>query len=84
MDWNKYVKVFNLDVGVQVKKEVTKADVILSLLDEGEIAFKGKKGGMFVLKINDKWDMKLIKTLIEKPLEEELESLKKKAEEGKE
>jgi len=64
MDWNKFVKVFNLDVDVQVKKEVSKADVILSLLDEGEIAFNGGKKGTFVLKINDAWTFDMLKTLV--------------------
>ncbi len=64
MDWNKFVKVFSLDVDVQVKKEVSKADVILSLLDEGEIAFNGGKKGKFVLKINDNWTFDMLKTLI--------------------
>ena len=64
MDWNKFVKVFSLDVDVQVKKEVSKADVILSLLDEGEIAFNGGKKGTFVLKINDDWTFDMLKTLV--------------------
>ncbi len=63
-DWNKFVKVFNLDVGVSVKKEVSKADVILALLDEGEIAFNGGKQGRFVMKINDGWTFDMLKTLI--------------------
>jgi len=64
MDWNKFVKVFSLDVDVQVKKEVSKADVILSLLDEGEIAFNGGKKGNFVLKINGAWTFEILKTLV--------------------
>jgi hypothetical protein len=64
MDWNKFVKVFSLDVDVQVNKEVSKTDVILSLLDEGEIAFNGGKNGTFVLKINDAWTFDMLKTLI--------------------
>ena len=63
MDWNKFVKVFSLDVDVQVKKEVSKADVILSLLDEGEIAFNGGNKGTFVLKKNDAWTFDMLKTL---------------------
>ena len=68
--WNKFVKVFNLDVDVTVQKEVTKADVILSLLDEGEIAFKGKRGHCFVMKTNDEWDIELIKKVVLKPIED--------------
>jgi hypothetical protein len=32
-DWNKFMKVFSLDVDVTVKKEVSKSDVILSLFE---------------------------------------------------
>ncbi len=63
-DWNKFVKVFNLDVNVTVKKQVSKSDVILALLDEGEIAFNGGSKGKFVMKINKNWDFKILKTLI--------------------
>ena len=63
-DWNKFVKVFDLDVNVSVKKEVSKSDVIMALLDEGEIAFNGGSEGKFVLKINKNWDFKILKTLI--------------------
>lgn len=72
-DWNKFVKVFSLDVDVTVKKEVTKADVILSLLDEGEIAFRGKKGNMFVMKVTDKWDLDLLEKVILNPIKEEFQ-----------
>lgn len=71
-DWDKFVKVFNLDVDVQVRKEVSKADVILSLLRENEIAFKGAKGNTFVIQINKDWDLKTIKQLILNPIQEEL------------
>ncbi len=63
-DWNKFVKVFNLDVNVTVKKNVSKNDVILALLDEGEIAFNGGEKGTFVLKINENWTFDILKTLI--------------------
>lgn len=62
-EWNKFVKVFTLDVDVSVKKEVSKADVILSLLDENEIAFNGKNG-KFVIKISDKMDAESVDKLI--------------------
>ena len=68
MDWNKFVKVFTLDVDVSVKKEVTRADVILSLLNDNEIAFKGKTGGTFVIKTNDDWSIDVINTLVIKPI----------------
>lgn len=76
--WNKFVKVFNLDVDVTVKKEVSKADVILALLDEGEIAFRGFNGNCFVMKINEKFNLKLLEALIWKPVEEHLTKLKGK------
>lgn len=63
-DWNKFVRVFELDVDVKVKKEVSKADVILALLDEGEIAFNGGNQGKFVMKINKDWTFDMLKTLI--------------------
>ena len=63
-DWNKFVKVFNLDVDVTVEKKVSKADVIMAILDEGEIAFNGGSKGTFVLKINEKWTFGLLKTLV--------------------
>lgn len=75
-NWNKFVKVFNLDVDVTVKKEVSKADVILSLLDDGEIAFRGFGGNQFIMKINDKFDLKLLEQIIWKPVEEHLNKLK--------
>ena len=76
-DWNKYVKVFNLDVDVTVRKEVTKADVLLALLDKNEIAFKGEKG-CFVMKINDEWDLELIEKIIIKPILDSAKELKDK------
>lgn len=78
-DWNKFVKVFKLDVGVTVKKEVCKADVILALLDDGEIAFNfGNHKG--VLKINKAWNLELINNLIWKPIEEYKDKLNKSEE----
>jgi hypothetical protein len=77
-DWNKFVKVFNLDVGVTVKKVVSKSDVILALLDEGEIAFRGFNGDCFVMKINDKFDLNLVEALIWEPIKKHLAKLKEK------
>jgi len=78
-EWNKFVKVFNLNVDVTVRKEVTKSDVLLALLDEGEIAFKGFRGHQFVMKIHDKFDLKLLENIIWKPIKDDL---KKKREEN--
>lgn len=77
-EWNKYVKVFNLDVDVTVKKEVTKQDVILSLLDEGEVAFKGFRGEQFIMKINNKFNLELLEQIIWTPVKEYLEKSKEK------
>ena len=82
-NWNKFVKVFNLDVDVTIKKEVSKSDVILALLDEGEIAFRGFNGNCFVIKINEKFDLKLLEALIWKPVKEYLIKLKEKKEASK-
>ena len=38
-DWFKFIRVFNLNVDVKVRKEVTRHDILLSLLDENEIVF---------------------------------------------
>ena len=75
-DWNKFVKVFNLDVNVTVKKEITKSDVILSLLDEGQLAFRGYKGNQMVFTINDKMDLKLLEEFLFKPMKEYLKEKK--------
>ena len=40
--WNNFSKVFNLDVQVNIKKLVSKDDIILSLLDDGDFIFKTK------------------------------------------
>ena len=74
-DWNKFVKVFNLDVDVTVKKEVTRADVILSLLNDDEIAFKSKNG-TFLIKIDERYTLDMIRQLILNPVENHLEYLK--------
>ncbi len=43
-EWNKFCKVFNLDVEVKVKKEVTRSDILQTLLNEGEFVFKDTRG----------------------------------------
>jgi len=45
MDWNKFVKVYNIDIGgIEVRKEVSRADIIQTLLNEDEVAYKGSDG----------------------------------------
>ncbi len=39
-NWDKFCNVFNLDVKVTVPKRVTKDDIILTLLDDGDFIFK--------------------------------------------
>ena len=39
-EWNKFCQVFNLDVEVKVPKKVTRNDILLTLLNEGEFIFK--------------------------------------------
>ena len=39
-DWNKHMKVFTHEVMVKVKKNVTRNDVIASLINEGDFIFK--------------------------------------------
>ncbi len=43
-EWNKFCKVFRLDVDVQIEKRVTRADIIMTLVNEGEFVFKSKDG----------------------------------------
>ena len=43
-EWDKFCNVFNLKVEVEVKKEVTRADIINTLINEGEFVFKGENG----------------------------------------
>ena len=43
-EWNKFSRVFNLDVEVKVKKNVTRSDILQTLVNEGEFIFKGKNG----------------------------------------
>ncbi len=43
-EWNKFCKVFNLDVEVKIQKKVTREDIIQTLINEGEFVFKGKEG----------------------------------------
>lgn len=42
-EWNKFCNVFKLDVNVEVEK-VTRSDILMTLVNEGEFIFKGKDG----------------------------------------
>ena len=78
MDWDNYVKVFNLSINdIEVKKEVSKADVIMSLMSEGDIAYKFK-GNQMVMKIDKIKDLELLKQIIWKPIEEYIKQIKEK------
>ena len=75
-DWNKHMKVFTQEVGVKVKKNVTRQDVLLSLLNDDEIAFKIKDGGHFILQLNKNWAKKdVLDTLIINPIKERAKKL---------
>lgn len=43
--WDKFCQVFKLDVQVEVKKKVTRSDIIMTLVNEGEFVWKDDKGG---------------------------------------
>ena len=77
MDWDKYVKVFNLSINdIKVKKEVSKADVLMSLMSEGDIAIKLKRN-QIVMKIDKIDDINLLKAIIWRPIEEYIKNKKK-------
>ena len=44
-EWNSFCNVFKLDVKVEVPKEVTRIDIIQTLINEGEFIFKDSKDG---------------------------------------
>lgn len=85
MDWSKFVQKYTLQVPVDVTKEVNRVDVILALLDENEIAFRGNDGTL-VMKITEDLDLKTIEQVIFNPIKEKLAKLKpfEKEKEGKE
>ena len=77
-DWNKHMRVFTHEVAVQVRKNVTRQDVLLSLLKDDEIAFKLGDGSMGMFKVNEKFDRKeLIKLLLTEPIMERAKQIKK-------
>lgn len=73
-NWNKFCKVFDLDVNVTVKKKVDRTDIITTLLNEGEFIFKGSGGSLVMLNLNHKkgsliaGDIKLLKGLLWEPV----------------
>lgn len=76
MDWDKYVKVFNLPINnIKVRKEVSKADVLMSLMSEGDIAFKFRNNQM-VMKIDKVDDIKPLEDIIWKSVREYVRLLK--------
>lgn len=76
MDWDKYVKVFNLPINnIKVRKEVSKADVLMSLMSEGDIAFKFRNNQM-VMKIDKVDDIKTLEDIIWKSVREYVRLLK--------
>jgi len=51
-EWNKFCNVFNLDVEVKVKKQVTRSDILMTLVNEGEFVFKGDDGSWTQMDLN--------------------------------
>ena len=49
-EWNKFCEVFKLKVEVEVPKEVTRTDIIQTLVNEGDFIFKA--GGNQITMIN--------------------------------
>ena len=51
-EWNKFCNVFNLDVEAKVKKQVTRSDILMTLVNEGEFVFKGDDGSWTQMDLN--------------------------------
>lgn len=74
-EWNKFCSVFNLDVEVKVRKEVTRSDILQTLLNEGEFVFKSGKNGWTQISLEklkgklDKKQIKLYEDLLWKQIE---------------
>lgn len=43
-EWNKFCSAFKLNVEVEVEKKVTRSDIIMTLVNEGEFVFKSEEG----------------------------------------
>jgi len=70
-DWNKHMKVFTQEVAVKVRSNVTRHDVLMSLLQDDEIAFKLGTGHRAILKVSAKFSRKdLMKIIINDPIME--------------
>lgn len=76
--WDKFCKLFHLDVQVNVPKKVTKEDIILSLLKEGDFIFVGRNGAYSRMNLNQinakmtKERVKLFKEILWNPVEDYL------------
>ena len=76
-DWNKHMKVFTEEVSVKVQKNVTREDVILSLVKDDEIVFKIKDQGHFILGLNKNWAKKeVLDVLIIDPIKKRAKELR--------
>ncbi len=53
-NWNKFCKVFNLDVAVTVKKQVTRSDIVQTLIREGEFIFKGENDSFTMISLSNR------------------------------
>ncbi len=76
--WNEFCKVFNLDVTVSVKKQVTRNDIIQTLMNEGEFFFKGAGGRYTQIGLSHKEslmslkDIKVLESIIWNPIKKYL------------
>ncbi|KKN50423.1 hypothetical protein LCGC14_0632530 [marine sediment metagenome] len=76
--WNKFCKVFKLNVEVEVKKRVTRSDIIMTLVNEGEFVWKDDKGGWTSMNLSHlkgkatKEQMKTFREILWKQIEDYL------------
>ncbi len=85
--WGKFCQVFKLKVEVEVPKEVTRDDIILTLLKEGEFVFKQEKGHACICLDHlkgkaTKEQINAFKELLWNPIENYLKKPTKKSWEG--
>ena len=88
-EWDKFCNVFNLKVEVEVRKEVTRMDILETLINEGEFIFKGRNGSFTSMelsrlkgKVSDE-QIKLFKELLWGQVEDYLRIVEEKMREKK-
>lgn len=81
-NWNKLCNVFNLDVQVTVKKTVDRSDILQTLVNEGELIFKGENGSWTQICLKNRKgelaidQIKLLETILWDPVKEYLKKQK--------